>query len=184
AGVRRIEAVTGRGVEEYVSRMQEERLEIAKSIKAQPSELVDRVKRLSDHVSKLEKDLKKALTSGASAGAADLMDKVQDVGGIKVLTAAIDVPDRKILGELAEKYRDKLKSGVVVLGSELEEKVALIAAVSKDLTPKVHAGNIIKAISEIVGGKGGGRPDFAQGGGVDASKLEEALSQVADFVKK
>ncbi len=182
AGVRRIEAVTGRGVEDFVNKMQGERIEIAKLIRAQPTELYDRVKRLSDQVSKLEKDLKKALTGGASAGAADLMDKVQKVGKINVLTSTIEVPDRKILGELAEKYRDKLKSGVVVLGSELDGKVAFIAAVSKDLAPKVHAGNIIKVISEIVGGKGGGRPDFAQGGGVDVSKIEEALGKVVDIV--
>ena len=90
--------------------------------------------------------------------------------------------------EWAEKYRDKLKSGVVILGSVLEDKVALVAVVSKDLTARLHAGKIVQILSEAVGGKGGGRPDFAQGGGTDITKFKEfvgiAISCVKDILTK
>ncbi len=184
AGVRRIEAVTGRGVESYIDDIEAQRSEIARIVKVQPSEVVDRVRRLADQVLKLEKDLRKAISGAASGKMSDLMSEVQDVDGVKVLAARVEASDRKMLGELAEKYRDKLGESVVVIASEIEEKVVIIAAVSKTLTPAIHAGKIVKAISELVGGRGGGRPDFAQGGGNDVSKLDAALTSVSKMLNK
>jgi alanyl-tRNA synthetase len=183
AGVRRIEAVTGRGVECYIDDIERQRAEIAKIVKAQPAEVVDRVSRLVEQVSKLEKDLRKAINGAASGRMNDLLSEVKEVDGVKVLAAKVEAPDRKILGEWAEKYRDKLGEGVVVLGSVIEDKVVVIATVSKSLTPAIHAGKIVKVVSEQVGGKGGGRPDFAQGGGNDAANLDSALAGISDKIK-
>ena len=131
-------------------------------------------------MSKLEKDLKKARAGAADAE--DLVSQARDVGGVKLLAARIDAPDRKTLGEWAEKYRDKLGSAVVLLAAVIDEKVVLIAAVTKALTPQINAGAIVREASVIVGGKGGGRPDFAQGGGTDATKIDEALKCVEELI--
>jgi alanyl-tRNA synthetase len=183
AGVRRVEAVTGHGVEKFVEELQRQREDVAKALRAQPAELAEKAQKLAEQVSTLEKELRKARSQGAQAGVGDLMGQVKEVGGVKVLAAKVDAPDRKTLGEWAERFRDKMGEGVCVLASEQGGKVAVIAAVSKSLVPKVHAGNIVKRVSETLGGKGGGRPDFAQGGGTDASKLDEALKGVEDSLK-
>ena len=183
AGVRRLEAVTGVGVEKFVEEMQRQRHEVAKALRSQPSELAEKAARLSEQVQTLEKELKKLRSQGAQAGVGDLTERARDIGGIKLIAERVEAPDRKTLGEWAEKFRDKLGEGVCVLAGELEGKVVIIAAVSKSLSPKVHAGNIVKQASEIVGGKGGGRPDFAQGGGTDASKIDEALKSVEESLK-
>lgn len=183
AGVRRIEAVTGTGAQEYVENLEREREEIAKTIKAQPSELLEKVKRLAEQIAKLEKELKQARSGEAGAGK-DMMDQVQNIQGINVLAVDVNAPDRQTLGEWAEKHRDRLKSGVVIMGSVIDDKVALVAVVSKDLTSKVHAGKIVQALSGAVGGKGGGRPDFAQGGGSDTSKYKEVISKIPEFIRE
>ncbi len=183
AGVRRIEAVTGSGVEKYVDGLLRQRDEIAKALRAQPAELAEKAQRLVEQLQSLERDLRKARSQGAGAGIDDLMAGVKDVGGVKLIAARVEAPDRQVLGEWAERLRDRLGEGVCVLASELEGKVTIIAAVSKSLAPKVRAGDLVKRASEIVGGKGGGRPDFAQGGGTDASKIEEALASVEESLK-
>ncbi len=181
AGVRRIEAVTARGAEKYIDGLENERAEVAKRLKTSPHEIADRVRRLQDQMAQLERDLKKARAGAADAE--DLLSQARDMGGVKVLTARIDAPDRKTLGEWAEKYRDKLGNAVVLLASVIDEKVVLIAAVSKALTPKINAGTIVREASTIVGGKGGGRPDFAQGGGTDPDKIDAALKSVETAIK-
>ena len=182
AGVRRIESVTGNGAQEYVENLEREREEMAKVIKAHPSELVEKLKRLTEQVAKLEKELKLARSSAGETK--DLIEQVQEVDGVRVLAAKVNAPDRQILSEWAEKYRDKMKSGVVVLGSVIEDKVALVAVVSKDLTSRIHAGKIVQALSEAVGGKGGGRPDFAQGGGTDIQKFSDLPDFAIECIKK
>ena len=180
AGVRRIEAVTGSGAQVYVESLERERTEIAKLLKASPSDLALKVTRLLEQLSKLEKDLKQARNH--STHAKDLMEDVREVSGVQVIAAKVEAHNRQMLSELAEKYRDKLQSGVVVLGSVIDDKVVLVAVVSKDLTLRIHAGKIVQALSEVVGGKGGGRPDFAQGGGTDCAKLDEALKKVYEMI--
>lgn len=181
AGIRRIEAVTGIGVGKYIEELEHERAEIARAVKVQSSEILARIQRLVDDVARLERELKTA--HSRKTVAVDLMKGVRDIGGIKILAAKVDAPDRSTLGEWAEKYRDALGKGVVALVSIIDDKVAIVVAVSKALTPNVHAGKIVQAMSEVVGGKGGGRPDFAQGGGTDASKLEKALGKVYDIIE-
>jgi alanyl-tRNA synthetase len=110
------------------------------------------------------------------------MDQVRQVEGVAVLALKVDAADPKSLRDFAVKFQDKLKSGIVVLGSDATEKVMLIALVTKDLTKRFPAGEIIKAIAPVVGGSGGGRPDMAQAGGPDKDKLPAALEQVYEVI--
>lgn len=182
AGVRRIEAVTGLGVEDLILELENERIEIARSMKVQPSEIGSKAVRMMEECTRLEKELKKSRSAAAGSSMRDLMTEVKEINGVKLLAAKVEAPDRDTLGGFAEQYRDKLGEGVVVLGSEIDGKVVLIAAVSKGLTNRINAGAIIKKISEIVGGKGGGRADFAQGGGADPTKLDAALRGVEAII--
>jgi len=158
AGVRRIEALTAQGALDYIEAMENWRIEIAKTLKAQPSEAAEKIKKLMERVRALEKDLRNAMSGRSEGGdVVDLASQAREIAGIGVLVKKVDVPDRKMLAELAEKYRDKLQ-GVVLLAAELDGKIALVAAVHKSLSGKVSAGDIAKKTSEILGGKGGGRP--------------------------
>ena len=178
-GVRRIEAVTGAGALEWVRRVEGELNHVAERIKVSPFEVALRVEKLQEELKAQRReieDLKRKMALGG--GGRDLMSGVREIGGIKVLSARSDVGDPKALREVADQLRDKLQSGVVVLGGVADGKVALVAAVTADLAARVHAGKIIGEVAKIVGGKGGGRPDLAQAGGSDPSRLDEALETV------
>jgi alanyl-tRNA synthetase len=174
-GVRRLEAVTGDGARGYVAELERELLGAASLLRAPAFQVVDRVEKLQKELRERDKAIEDLKAKLAGGGARDLMASVRDVGGIKVLAARTEVGDPKALREVGDQLRDKLGSGVVVLGGVDGDKVALVALVTKDLVGKVKAGDIVKALSAAVGGKGGGRPDMAQGGGTDAGKLDEAL---------
>jgi len=178
AGVRRIEAVTGLGASKYVEELEGALAEAARVMKVRPVDVASRAAKLAEEMTRLERELKAARSRASGASSRDLMGEVREAGGIKVLAAKVEAQDRAELGSLAERYRDKLGSGVVALACEAEGKVVIIVAVSKDLNPKVHAGKIVQELSARVGGKGGGRPDFAQGGGTDAAALEAALKTI------
>jgi alanyl-tRNA synthetase len=184
AGVRRIEAVTASGAVDHVHKQESILAEVAKLLKTKPDDLPRSVRKLLEDTSAMEKDLKKAKSSSAKSSGVDLLSKVKEICGIKVLAEKVEVADRDVLAELAEHYRDKIQSGVVLLAAEVGGKVVMIAAVSQDLVKLAHAGNLVKTASEVVGGKGGGRPDFAQGGGMDASKIRAALEKAVDSLKK
>jgi len=182
AGVRRIEALTGTGAERYVEFLEKERLELAKFLKVQPGELPTRIHRLVDEVKKLEQQVKAARTEQAGGALSDLISKAKDVGGVKVIAERVDGMEQGEVRELADRLRDKVGSGVVVLGSDIGGKAALIVMVSKDLTTKIRAGDLMKKLADAVGGKGGGRPDMAQGGGPNIEKLGEALAMVEKLI--
>lgn len=116
-------------------------------------------------------------------GGGDLLSRARAVGAYKVISARTDVADPKALREVADQVREKLGSGLVVLGGVADGKVALVAAVTADLTGKLHAGKIIGELAKIVGGKGGGRPDLAQAGGPEAGKLDEALEKAFELAR-
>ena len=178
-GVRRIEAVTGAGALDWVRKVEGELGRVAGVVRASPFEAAVRVEKLQEELKAQRREieeLKRKMAMGG--GGRDLLSNVREVGGIKVLSTRADVGDPKALREVADQLRDKLKSGVVVLGGVADGKVALVAAVTADLTSRVHAGKIIGELAKLVGGKGGGRPDLAQAGGSDASKLDEALESV------
>ena len=147
------------------------------------------VRELRDYISDMETsgfnvippsvELQRKLASG---GGRDLLADAREVAGVKVLSARTDVGDPKALREVADQLRDKIKSGVVVLGGVADGKVSLVAAVTADLTGRVQAGKIISELAKMVGGKGGGKPDLAQGGGTDPGKLDEALQAVYGLI--
>ncbi|MEO1229723.1 MAG: alanine--tRNA ligase [Myxococcota bacterium] len=174
AGIRRVEAVTGAGALGWVQSQSALLGRTAATMKVAPDELPDRVERLSKRAKQLERELEEARAQAALGGGGEAQDEIEELGGLKVLVKKADGTPRKALRPLADKLRDKLGSGVVIVTSKEEDKVALLVAATKDLKEKVHAGNLVKAAAAAMGGSGGGRPDFAQGGG-PAEGLEAGL---------
>ncbi len=187
AGVRRIEAMTGNGALEAIRKREKILEEIGAQLGARDGAAVERLEKLLAREKELEKKLRameQKLAAGGGAGGAEAEEQVREVGGVKVVTRKLDGVDPRTMREMADRMRQKHGSCVVALGSDLGEgKVALLVAVTADLTGKIKAGDIIKNIAPIVGGTGGGRPDLAQAGGRDASKLDEALSKVAALLQ-
>ncbi len=183
AGVRRIEAVTGPGAIGHMQTQDDTLREVADRLKAQPQEIATRLGQVQDQVRALEKELARYKSKLASSQGDDLADQAIDVNGIKLLAATIEGADAKALRELADKLRDKLKSCVLMLGSALDGKVALIAAVTPDLTGKIKAGELVNHVAAQVGGKGGGKPDLAQAGGTEPDKLPAAMASVGAWVR-
>ncbi|HUN59414.1 MAG TPA: alanine--tRNA ligase [Candidatus Binataceae bacterium] len=184
AGVRRIEAYTGQGALDAIRRREQILEKIGGHLGARDAAALDRLQRLLAREKELEKKLRaleQKLVNGVGAAATD--ERVRDVHGVKVVTRKVDGVEARALREMADRMRQKYGSAVVALGSDLgENKAALLVAVTADLARNIKAGDIIKQIAPIVGGTGGGRPDFAQAGGHDPSKLDEALDRVATLV--
>jgi alanyl-tRNA synthetase len=184
AGVRRVEALTGQGALEAIRKREKILEEIGHHLGARDAQALDRLEKLVQREKELEKKLRaleQKLASGEASGAAGA-ENVAVIHGIKVITRKVGGIEARALREIADRIREKHGSCVVAIGSDLGDKVAMLVAVTADLTAKVKAGDIIKAIAPIVGGSGGGRPDFAQAGGKDPSKLDEALARVASLV--
>lgn len=183
AGLRRIEAVTGYGTLGYINDLEEKLGEVAGLLKTSPAEVTKRVEVLLQNYKEKEKELAQLQAQMAKQESADVLDLVQDIAGIKVLAAAVTAPDMDALRGMGDMLRDKLGSGVVVIGAVQEDKVNFVAMVTKDLLEKgIHAGNIIREVAKAAGGGGGGRPDMAQAGGKDPAKLQEALARVFEVV--
>jgi alanyl-tRNA synthetase len=183
SGVRRIEAVTGPGALAYAQEQEATLRDIAELVRAQPQEVTARLAQIQDQVKVLEKELARYKSKIATSQGDDLAAQAIDIAGIKVLSVAIENADAKALRELADKLRDKLKSCALVLGSAMEGKVTLIAAVTPDATSKVKAGELVNFVASQVGGKGGGKPDLAQAGGSEPEKLPAALRSVVPWVQ-
>ncbi|AYH42821.1 alanine--tRNA ligase [Azoarcus sp. DN11] len=182
AGVRRIEAVTGEQALQYVQEQERRVLGVAALLKTQPDEVAERVAAMLENVRALEKELARLKSKLAASQGDDLVAQAADVKGIKVLAAMLDGADVPTLRETMDKLKDKLKSAAIVLASTADGKVSLIAGVTADQTAKVKAGELVNFVAQQVGGKGGGRPDMAQAGGTEPSKLPAALAGVADWV--
>lgn len=182
SGVRRIEAVTGRGALEWVSSNQNTLSSLAGLLKSVPDQAAAKIEQLIRRGKDLEKELAAAKQALVSGQAADHSESVQEIAGIKVMVARMDGADAKTLRDAVDKFKDKLRTAVVVLGSANGDKVHLAAGVTKNNIDKIRAGDLIKPIAEQVGGKGGGRPDFAQAGGSDVAALDDALASVAPWV--
>jgi len=183
AGVRRIEAVTGARALEAVQQQESLLEKTAALLKSDPSNLEVRVQKLLERQKELEREVEKLQEKMAANQAGDLLDNVRNVAGISLLAVRVPGEQAKTLRDMGDQLRDKLKSGVVVLGCENQGKVNLLVSVTKDLAGKVHAGQLIKALAEQVGGKGGGRPDFAQAGGTKPEQLDATLDQAEAFLK-
>ena len=184
AGVRRIVAVTGKTAFERFQQLETTLLELADMLKTTQDDVCIKTKNVLARQKSLEKEISQ-LTAKLSISELDsILDKARDIEGVKVATACIPLDSPKTLREIGDKMRDKMGSGIVVLGGDLKGKAALLAIVTKDLTDKCHAGKIIKEVATIAGGSGGGRPDMAQAGGNMPDKLPEALDAVYNTVSR
>ena len=182
AGVRRIEAVTGEQALAYLNRAEEQLKEVAGLVKGSRDNLLDKLGAMLERNRQLEKELEQLKAKAASATGNDLASAAVDVKGVKTLAARIDGLDGKALLALVDQLKNKLGSGVILLGGVQDEKIVLVAGVTQDLTGRLKAGELMKQAAAVVGGKGGGRPDMAQGGGSDVSRLDEALAIAEAFV--
>jgi alanyl-tRNA synthetase len=178
AGVRRIEAISGdRALVEYQRALATLRT-AAGLLNASEDQIIPALERQLEQIKALEKQVGAQKRKAAGSQAQDLLDRTREVKGVRVLAAQVDGVDRETLRNLSDSLRQKIGSGVIVLATAEDGKVALITAVTKDLTPKLHAGKIVQELAKLVGGSGGGRPDLAEAGGKDTSGIEKAIDQV------
>ena len=182
AGVRRIEAVTGEHALARVRQQDHALTEIAAAVKSGPEQAAERVGAQARRVRELEKEIERLKQKLASGAGGDLTTEARDIQGVKVLATSVDGADAKTLRVTMDKVKDKLGSGVILLAAADGDKVALVAGVTKDLTDRVKAGDLMRHVAELVGGRGGGRPDMAQGGGTDAAALPAALESAYQWV--
>ena len=182
AGIRRIEAITGERAVAWMQQSEEKLHHLGKLLKSEPSQSVEKVEQLLDKSKQLEKQIQQLQSKLASSQGSDLASNAEDINGVKLLVSKLEGVEPKALRDLQDQLKNKLGSSIVVLGIASDDKVSLIAGVSKDLTSKVRAGDLIKMVAEQVGGKGGGRPDMAQAGGKDADALPSALNSVKPWV--
>jgi alanyl-tRNA synthetase len=184
AGVRRVEALTGEGALDLIHNYEQRLKEIGDLVRGSADDAVDKIKKLLDRQKELEKEIEKLRGQFEKDRIPDLLAKKQSVDGTVVLISQVDGVDGKQLRDLADQLKEKLGSGVVVLASAGEANVNLVASVSKDLTKKYHAGNMIKVLAGMVGGGGGGRPDFAQAGGKEPDKIAAVLRRAEELVRQ
>ena len=180
AGVRRIEALTGNGVLKYYEELESVLAEAAKTVKAAPSDLVERLKHLMAEVKALQSENESLKSKAAKDALGDVMDQVQDISGVKLLATKVSGVDMNGLRDLGDQLKAKLGEGVIVLFSDLEGKVNLVAFATEGAMAKgAHAGNLIKGIASLVGGGGGGRPNMAQAGGKNPAGIDSAIAEAA-----
>lgn len=182
AGVRRIEAVTGEAALAEVHAQSEQLQEIAQLVKANSSNLNEKVRGVVEHIKVLEKTLQQLKDQQAAQESASISSQAIDVKGTKLLVSQLNDVDPKLLRTMVDDLKNQLGSAIIVLATVADNKVALIAGVTKDLTDRVKAGELIGAVAQQVGGKGGGRPDMAQAGGSDVQALPAALAGVESWV--
>ena len=187
SGVRRVEAVTGEGSLQHFR--QDHQLEsvvlslAARSESASPAEaLKAELEKREAEIKRLQRELDQARMKSASSSVGTVNEKIKDIRGVKVLAHRVDNLERGQMRTLIDQLRDKLGSGVVVLGSASDGRVALIVGVTKDLTSRIQAGRVIGPVAQRVGGKGGGRPDMAEAGGNDPAALDSALAEAYSVV--
>jgi alanyl-tRNA synthetase len=183
SGVRRIEAVTGSAALAYSQKNSKVLQDTANLLREKPDAVPQRIEKILSHQKFLEKEVEQLKAKIASLSAGETEVEIKTINGIKVMARKVLVDNPAALRDLADRLRDKIKSGIVVLGSLAGTKVLLITVVTKDLTDRFHAGNIINQVASIVGGSGGGRPDMAQAGGTKPEKLDEALEKVYEVVE-
>jgi len=184
SGVRRIEALTGGAAVEYVQENLKIVWDTARLVKEKPEVVPQRIEKILTDQKTLEKEIGKLKAKIAAKSTDDAKEDIKTVNGIKVIIKKVAVDSTAALRDLADKFKDKIKSGIVVLGSAAGSKVLLIVVVSKDLVDRYHAGNIVKQVAAVVGGGGGGRPDMAQAGGTKPEKLDAALDKAYEVIEK
>jgi alanyl-tRNA synthetase len=184
AGVRRIEALTGEDAIQYIRQEEEELKRVASMVKAPAGEAASKVEKLLDHQRRLERELESLRQRLASGKSTDLMDQVKVIEGVKVLAAQVEANDPKSLRNIGDTLRDRIRSGIVLLGSIRGLKIFLVMMVTQDLVSRFSAHTMMKRVADTMGGTGGGRPDMAQAGGTDVSKLDHALGSIYKIVEE
>lgn len=183
SGVRRIEAVTGAGAEAYLENLEQQLATVAEALKTTPQNLAGKARQMAKINREQEREIEQLKMKLANSSGSDLSSQAVDVNGIKLLASKIEGMDPKNLRALVDQMKNKLGSAVVVIGTASEGKVALVCGVTKDLTDRVQAGKLLAHVAEQVGGKGGGRPDMAQGGGNQPENLDKALDSVQSWLQ-
>ena len=184
AGVRRVEAFTGAGALDLIQTYEQRLKEIGDLIRAGADDAVEKIRKLLDRQKELEKEIEKLRGQLEKDQIPALLAKKQSINGINLLITQVDGADGKQLREIADQLKEKLGSGVLVLASAGDANVNLVASVTKELTQRYHAGNIIRELAGIVGGGGGGRPDFAQAGGKEPAKIAAALKRAEELIRQ
>jgi alanyl-tRNA synthetase len=182
AGVRRIEAVTGADAVAYVSEQEQQLSDVAALVKGDSASVLEKVTALLEKSKGLEKQIAQLNDKLASAAGASLLDSIVEINGVKLLVANVEGTESKALRGMVDDLKNKIGSGVIALGVASGDKVSLIAGVTKDLTGKVKAGELVNHMASQVGGKGGGRPDMAQAGGSEPQNLAAALDSVTAWL--
>jgi alanyl-tRNA synthetase len=184
AGVRRVEAFTGEGALDLIQTYEQRLKEIGDLIRAGADDAVEKIRKLLDRQKELEKEIEKLRGQFEKDQIPALLAKKQSINGINLLITQVDRVDGKQLRDIADRLQEKLGSGVVVLASAGDATVNLVATVTKELTKRYHAGNIIRELAGMVGGGGGGRPDFAQAGGKEPAKIDAALKRAEELIRQ
>ncbi len=183
AGIRRIEATTGESALTLMQHEREELLGMADLLKSQPNEIRLKLGQTLEHMRALEKELTRLKSKMAASDSADLVNQAIDVNGVKLLVATLPGADNRVMRETLDALKSKLGSAAIVLASDADGKVALIAGVTADLTARIKAGELVNHVATQVGGKGGGRPDMAQAGGTDLAALPAAMASVSAWIE-
>ena len=185
AGVRRIEALTSKGLLKYYDELEKKLLEASSLVKANPDQLAEKIQHLLSDNKALNSELESLKSKLAQDSLGDVMDQVVEVKGIKLLATKVEGVDMNGLRDLGDQLKEKLGEGVVVLASANEGKVSLMAMATKEAMDKgAHAGNLIKASAALVGGGGGGRPNMAQAGGKNPAGIDAALTKAAEVLEQ
>lgn len=182
AGVRRIEAVTGEAAWRWLTGAEEQLKQAMSLVKGNRENVLDKLQAILEQQRSLEKEVEQLKAKAASAAGSDLATAAVEVNGVKVLSARLDNLEGKELLALIDQLKNKLGSAVILLGGVHNERIVFVAGVTKDLTGQFKAGDLMKQATAVVGGKGGGRPDMAQGSGVELAKLDAALAVTAEYV--
>ena len=185
AGVRRIEAITGANVLAYYANLEAQLAEAAGIVKATPANLNDKLKSLMAELKSLQSENESLKSKAAKEALGDVMDQVREVGGVKLLATSVSGVDMNGLRDLGDQLKAKLGEGVIVLASDLDGKVNLVAMATEGAMAKgAHAGNLIKGIAALVGGGGGGRPNMAQAGGKNPAGIAAAVTEAENVLRK
>ena len=182
AGIRRIEAITGEKAEQYVKILEDEIDDIGRYLHAPSASVLEKIQKMISENKQLHIQLKKMKVRSAGNVLDKLIQNDFTIDGVKVIAAKVEVQNPAIMRQIGDQLKNKLKSGIGVLFSKLEGKVSILVIVTKDLTDTYHAGKIVGKVAEILGGRGGGRPDMAMAGGKDVSKIDEAIKKVPEII--
>ncbi len=183
AGVRRIEALTGEGAITFVKEEEKTLSALSSLLKAQPEDMVAKASKMIEECKSLQKEVAALKQTMVTSSADNILSQVRDVKGFKVIATRVEAGDPKTLREYADRIKDQLKSGVIIVGGVGAEKAFLVVVVTKDLAPALHAGKIVQEIAQGIGGSGGGRADMAQAGGKEKDKLEETLEKAYSIIE-